>query len=281
MVLRRFKQVDVFSTQSCRGNPLAVVLDADGLEDATMQAFAAWTHLSETTFLMRPTSPDADYRVRIFTPTAELPFAGHPTLGSCHAWLESGAQPHQDGMVIQECGAGLVRIKREASRLAFEAPPLLRTGPVEEAILKPLLRGIGISRDDVVDHQWLVNGPQWIGLLLGSAEQVLSLRPDPVALKGFDFGAVGPYPSPSPFAFEVRAFPYSDGPFEDPVTGSLNAGFAQWLIGRGIAPRTYIASQGTLLGRSGRVHVTCEEGEALAVSIGGDSTTIVDGQVFI
>ncbi len=281
MLSRRFKQVDVFASQGCRGNPLAVVVDAAGLDDATMQAFAAWTNLSETTFLLPPTRPEADYRVRIFTTTAELPFAGHPTLGSCHAWLEAGGKPRQDGIVVQECGAGLVRIQREPNRLAFAAPPLLRTGAVEEQTLALLIHGLGLSPDEVVDHQWLVNGPRWIGLLLPSAERVLALRPDPVALKGLDVGVVGPYPDSSPFAFEVRAFPYSDGPFEDPVTGSLNAGIAQWLIGLGSAPRSYIASQGTVMGRSGRVYVSCPEGEPLAVWIGGESITVVDGQVMI
>ncbi len=260
---------------------MAVVLDGEGIGDAAMQAFAAWTGLSETTFLLPPTREEADYRVRIFTTTRELPFAGHPTLGSCHAWLEAGGKPKQAGMVVQECAAGLVRIQAESRLLAFAAPPLVRSGPVEPSVLEAVTRGAGLAPGELVDHQWLVNGPRWIGLLLSSAEQVLSLRPDPVALQGIDFGVVGPYPAGSACAFEVRAFPYSDGPFEDPVTGSFNAGIAQWLIARGTAPHSYIASQGTVLDRAGRVHVFRDAGEAATIWIGGESTTMIDGSVGI
>lgn len=220
---RRFMQVDVFSEMPNGGNPLAVVIDAEGLDAAAMQRFANWTNLSETTFLLPPTQPEADYRVRIFTPTTELPFAGHPTLGSCHAWLEAGGRPKQAGVIVQECGLGLVPIRRDGSRLAFAAPPLRRTGPLDHARLAQLLNALGLSRGDVLDHQWLVNGPQWIGLYLRSAELVLDTKPSFEMLKGLDFGLVGPHPAESECAFEVRGFAFLDGPVEDPVTGSHNA----------------------------------------------------------
>lgn len=276
MRLRRFQQVDVFAAEACQGNPLAVVVDGAGLTDAQMQAFASWTNLSETTFLLEPTQAEADYRVRIFTTKTELPFAGHPTLGSCHAWLAGGGRPKRDGEIVQECGAGLVRIRRAEGRLAFAAPPLRRSGELDGELLGRLLAGMGLSREEVVAHQWLVNGPAWVGLLLRNAERVLSLRPDAAVLAGLDFGVVGPYPPGGPVAFEVRAFAYSEGPVEDPVTGSLNAGIAQWLIGNGTAPREYVAAQGTAMGRAGRVYVSSFDG---AVWIGGDCRRVIAGQV--
>lgn len=277
MTQRRFVQVDVFAAAPLGGNPLAVVIDAQGLDDAAMQRFANWTNLSETTFLLPPAQPDADYRVRIFTPSIELPFAGHPTLGSCHAWLEAGGRPRRADVVVQECGAGLISIRRDEQRLAFAAPPLRKTGPLDDALLGRLIAALNLTRDDVLDHQWLVNGPEWIGLYLRSAELVLAAKPNFAMLKGVDFGLVGPYPAGSECAFEVRAFADFDGHVEDPVTGSLNAGVAQWLIGKGLAPERYVAAQGTALGRRGRIHVARESDGA--IWIGGHTHTVVRGQV--
>ena len=275
--MRRFKQIDVFAADVCRGNPLAVVLDADGMDDAALQRFANWTNLSETTFLLPPTQAGADYRVRIFTATQELPFAGHPTLGSCHAWLEAGGAPQQRDVIVQECGVGLVRIRREDDRLAFAAPPLRKSGPLETALLERLLDGLRLNESDLLGHQWLVNGPNWVGLHLRSAERVLAIKPDFGALRGLDFGLIGAYPDGSPCQFEMRVFACTDGAVEDPVTGSFNAGAAQWLIGMGAAPPQYIASQGTALGRAGRVHVSrAADG---AIWIGGDTHTVIDGVV--
>ena len=268
----------MFATAACKGNPLAVVVDAEGLDDGQMQAFAAWTNLSETTFLLPPTRREADYRVRIFTTTTELPFAGHPTLGSCPAWLGAGGRPRTDGEIVQECGAGLVRVRMGEGRLAFAAPPLTRSGELEEELLGRVLAGLGVLRDEVAGHKWLVNGPRWVGVLLRDAERVLALRPDAAALTGLDIGVVGPYPAGSPLAFEVRGFPFSDGPIEDPVTGSLNAGIAQWLIGNGTAPRNYVAGQGMAMGRAGRIYVSSDAGE---IWIGGECRTIIDGRVTI
>lgn len=286
MSQRRFKQVDVFTAIPYRGNPLAVVLDGQGLSTQEMQAFTNWTNLSEATFLLPPTQAGADYRVRIFSPGRELLFAGHPTLGSCHAWLQAGGQPRGE-YVVQECGVGLVKLKREGDRLAFAAPPLRRSGPLPETDLELIARGLGIARGDIVDHAWCDNGPNWRGVMLKSAEQVLSLRPDGAILAGLDVGVVGPrgkvgvvgsLPEGDECAFEVRAFfPGNNGMAEDPVTGSLNAALAQWLIGAGHAPAAYIASQGTALGRSGRVHVQRDaDGE---IWIGGASVTCIDGTV--
>ncbi|MEO9325254.1 PhzF family phenazine biosynthesis protein [Nocardioides sp. C4-1] len=268
-----FRQVDVFSHLPLLGNPVAVVHDADGVSSEQMAAFARWTNLSETTFLLAPTTPEADYRLRIFTPTGELPFAGHPTLGSAHAWLEAGGVPRGDDLV-QECGAGLVTVRR-GERLAFRAPPLVRSGPVDDADLATIVAALGIADDDVVDAAWIDNGPGWTGVLLRSAEAVLACRPG-VGFGGLKAGVVGPYPEGTDghdgCAVEVRAF--YDG-FEDPVTGSLNAGIAQWLGGR-VLPSSYVASQGTVLQRRGRVHVTGGGGE---VWVGGDTSTTITGTV--
>ncbi|RYY94348.1 MAG: PhzF family phenazine biosynthesis protein [Comamonadaceae bacterium] len=269
-----------------RGNPLAVVLDGAGLSTEAMQHFTNWTNLSEATFLLPPTVAGADYRVRIFCPGRELPFAGHPTLGSCHAWLEAGGRPRGE-RVVQECGIGLVTLRRDAGRLAFAAPPLRKSGPLPEADVALIARGLGVARADIVDHAWCDNGPNWRGVLLASAEQVLALRPDASILAGLDIGVVGPrgkvgvagaHASGDDCAFEVRAFfPGNNGLAEDPVTGSLNAALAQWLIGAGIAPPSYVASQGTALGRAGRVHVERDaDGE---IWIGGASVTCIDGRV--
>lgn len=273
----RFKQVDVFTEQPTQGNPLAVVLGADGLSDAQMAAFANWTNLSETTFLLQPSVPQADYRVRIFTTQGELPFAGHPTLGSCHAWLESGQHPKgQD--VVQECGVGLVRIRREGKRLAFAAPPLLRSGALEPALLERVCRGLGLRPADVRASQWVDNGPGWLALLLDSRARVLALRPDYAQLGGLMIGVVGPWQAADGCEadYEVRAFIAGAGMPEDPVTGSLNASIAQWLIGAGIAPPAYRASQGTVLGRSGRVQIE-QHGEDIWV--GGQVVTCIEGSL--
>lgn len=284
MHLRPFKQVDVFTEVPYRGNPLAVVLDGEGLSEQEMQHFTDWTNLSEATFLLPPTQAGADYRVRIFSPGRELPFAGHPTLGSCHAWLEAGGQPRGE-LVVQECGVGLVKLRRRGGKLAFAAPPLRKGGPLPEEDVALIARGLGVARGDIVAHAWCDNGPNWRGVMLKSAEQVLALRPDAAILAGLDIGVVGPrgkvgvvgsHPA-GECAFEIRAFfPHNNGLAEDPVTGSLNAAVAQWLIGAGIAPPSYLAAQGTALGRAGRVHVEREGGE---IWIGGASVTCVEGQV--
>ena len=276
----RFHQLDVFTSQALRGNPLAVVHDADSLTDEAMAAFARWTNLSETTFLLPPTHPQADYRVRIFTPGTELPFAGHPTLGACQAWLWAGGQPRQTQEVIQECGVGLVRIRRDQSRLAFAAPPLRRTGPLDSADREALRVALGLQPHDIVADQWVDNGPGWCALMLTSADRVLALQPDMAALSALQvkLGVVGPQPAGQDTRFEVRAFVPTFGIGEDPVTGSLNAGLAQWLIGARLAPSRYVASQGTVLGRRGRVHVD-QVGDT--IWIGGEVTACVDGQVVL
>jgi PhzF family phenazine biosynthesis protein len=282
---RLFKQIDVFTAVPYRGNPLAVVLDGSGLSTEEMQHFTNWTNLSEATFLLPPTDAGADYRVRIFCPGRELPFAGHPTLGSCHAWLEAGGRPRGE-YVVQECGIGLVKLRRDADRLAFAAPPLRKSGPLPEADVAQIARGLGIARADIVVHAWCDNGPNWRGVMLRSAEQVLALKPDSAVLAGLDVGVVGPRGKvgvvgargEDECAFEVRAFfPGNNGIVEDPVTGSLNAGLAQWLMGAGLAPQRYVAAQGTALARAGRVHVERDaQGE---IWIGGASVTCVDGRV--
>jgi PhzF family phenazine biosynthesis protein len=288
--LRPFRQVDVFTTTPYRGNPLAVVLDGSGLSTAEMQHFTNWTNLSECTFLLPPTAEGAaagaDYRVRIFCPGRELPFAGHPTLGSCHAWLEAGSKP-RDPEVVQECGVGLVRIRQGDGRLAFAAPPLIKSGPLDEADVALIARGLGVARSDIVAHSWCDNGPNWRGVMLTSAEQVLALQPDGAVLAGLDIGVVGPrgkvgvlgaQAASSDTQFEVRAFfPGNNGLTEDPVTGSLNAALAQWLIGAGLAPERYVAAQGTALQRAGRVFIERDAGGTIWV--GGASVTCIDGTV--
>jgi PhzF family phenazine biosynthesis protein len=277
MQARPFKQVDVFTAVPYAGNPVAVVMDGSGLSSEDMQRFTDWSNLSEATFVLPPTQPEADYRVRIFCPGRELPFAGHPTLGTCHAWLEAGGAP-RSGFVVQECAAGLIRIRREAGRLAFSAPALARSGPLAEDDVVRIARGLGIERADIAHHAWCDNGPPWQGVMLHSAAQVLGLRPDPAVLEGRFVGVVAPHPSGAECSFEVRAFfPGSQGLIEDPVTGSLNAALAQWLVGAGLAPRRYVAAQGTALRRAGRVHVEVDEQQK--AWIGGDSVTCIEGTV--
>jgi PhzF family phenazine biosynthesis protein len=273
MMMRDFRQVDVFTETPYLGNPLAVVLGAEGLSTEEMQRFANWTNLSETTFVLPPTTPAADYRVRIFTTASELPFAGHPTIGTCHAWLEAGGRPASDDVVVQECGIGLVKVKRDGANLAFAAPALLRGGPVDEAELAHIAAEIGVERSAIVDAQWADNGPGWVAVLLGSAEEVLALRPRPTDRK---IGVVGPHPAGSPYAFEVRAFFPPEG--EDPVTGSLNASVAQWLLGTGRAASPYVAAQGTVLGRQGRVRISRDDHDG-TVWVGGSAVTCVTGTV--
>lgn len=271
---RRFSQVDVFTDKPYFGNPLAVVIDAGGLSTEEMQRFAAWTNLSETTFLLPP-SAEADYRVRIFTPVGELPFAGHPTLGSCHVWLESGGRPKATNRIVQECAAGLIAIQSSGKRLAFSAPPLIRSGPVESSLLAQIVAAAGIDPGTIVDAEWVDNGPGWVGVLLDSADAVLGLRPGFLDL---DLGVVGPYPPGSPQAFEVRAFfPKQGSTVEDPVTGSLNASVAQWLVRTGRAKPPYVVSQGTALGRAGRVHITMDA--AGSIWVGGQTITCISGRV--
>jgi len=304
-VQRRFTQVDVFTAEPLLGNPLAVVHDAQGLTDAQMAAFARWTNLSETAFLLPPSerppggatsgpSPEgidggshgaasssglvADYRVRIFTPGGELPFAGHPTLGSCHAWLAAGGRPRDAGQVVQECGVGLVRIRRDGERLAFAAPPLRRSGPADAALRAQVCAALRLSGDALLALEWVDNGPGWVAAWLPDAAAVIALQPDFAAMKGLKLGVVAPRPQGHECQFEVRAFVPDLGVPEDPVTGSLNAGLAQWLIGSGRAPSRYVAAQGTALGRAGRVHV---QREGADIWIGGDVVCCVEGRVLL
>jgi PhzF family phenazine biosynthesis protein len=268
-----FNQVDVFTATPLLGNPLAVVHGADALNETQMQALARWKNLSETSFLLKPADARADYRLRIFTPTRELPFAGHPTLGSCHAWLAAGGKP-QGEQVVQECGAGLVRIRRDGTRLAFAAPPLRRTGAVEPEVLARIARGLRLPLPAIHASQWVDNGPGWVAVMLGSREELLAIEPDYAAVQGLALGVVAPWEG-GEAQFEVRALiPTPTGGYEDPVTGSLNAGLAQWLIGAQLAPPHYVASQGTRLDRAGRVHV---DQDGADIWVGGDSVTCVSG----
>ena len=272
---RRFTQVDVFSETPFLGNPLAVVLDGDGLGTDEMQQFATWTNLSETTFVTRSRDPAADYAVRIFDPANELPFAGHPTLGTCHAWLVAGGRPRDDDEIVQECGAGLIAIRRTPDGLAFRSPQPSRTGPVGDALVARIAEMLRIDRGEIVEAEWAALGPNWIAVLLESAEAVLALRPSLVDL---DLGVVGPYPPGSPEQFEVRAFFEKDGQTaEDPVTGSLNAAIAAWLRTSGRATLPYVASQGQVLGRRGRLVLSTDEADAIWVA--GRTTTIITGVV--
>ncbi len=309
MKTRAFQQLDVFGAAPYLGNPLAVVLDGTDLTHEEMQHFAQWTNLSETTFLLPPSvqgaSAGADYRVRIFTPGAELPFAGHPTLGSCHAWLRAGGVPKAHD-IVQECQAGLVRIRRSGTRLAFAAPPLRRSTANPE-LLAAITAALGIKPQQIKAAQLLDNGPVWLGLLLDSRQTVLALTPNHQALKttGQKVGvaalesaqdrtpliarsnrearAFAPASTqtasatPEAVEVEVRAFAAPVGVLEDPVTGSFNASLAQWLIAVGLAPRTYIAAQGSCIGRAGQVHIT--QDDSGQVWVGGDSITCIEGRV--
>ena len=281
---RPFTQIDVFTDTPYAGNPVAVVLAAEGVTTEAMQRFARWTNLSETTFVLPASDPAADYRVRIFTsasdtdarsPGGEVPFAGHPTLGACHAWLAAGGTPRSGDVVVQECPAGLVPVRRTAAGLAFAAPPLIRGGAVEEPLVEHIASLLGIERSEILDAEWVDNGPGWVAVLLESAAAVLALRPGPVDL---DLGVVGAYPPGSPAAFELRAFfPKEGATAEDPVTGSLNASVAQWMLRTGRASAPYVASQGSALGRSGRVHISRDADGT--VWVGGGTVTCITGAV--
>lgn len=272
----RFSQVDVFAHDPCRGNPLAVVHDAEGLSDEQLARFANWTNLSETTFLLPPTDPGADYRVRIFTVSQELPFAGHPTLGSARAWLAAGGVPATDGVVVQECGAGLVPVRYADAHLAFAAPDLIRSGEVDQVDLDRIVTALRIRPEQIRHARWIDNGPGWVGVVLDSAEEVLALRPDFAALGDLALGVIGAHAPGGPADYEVRAFVPGPGVNEDPVTGSLSAGFGLWLIGAGLAPSSYTVRQGTVLGRAGRVNLEASGGR---VWVGGEASVLISGEV--
>jgi PhzF family phenazine biosynthesis protein len=305
MPQRAYQQVDVFTDTAFLGNPLAVVLDGTGLSDAQMQSFAAWTQLSETTFVLPPTSAGAaggaDYRVRIFTPGAELPFAGHPTLGTAHAWLKAGHTPRQAGVLVQECGVGLVTLKQLGERWAFAAPPLKRSD-ISTEDLAPVLAALGLDASEVIAAQHLNNGPHWLGLLVHDVDTLLDLTPDHAALKklGTKVGVAAKRQAPDgglirranrearafapsgrmahdPTDLEVRAFAAPVGIAEDPVTGSLNASLAQWLMAAGHMPIAYSARQGTVLGRAGQVFLS--QDQQLQVWVGGDVVGCIQGTV--
>lgn len=279
---RHFQQVDVFGSGPFSGNPLAVVHDADGLSTEEMQAFTRWANLSESAFLLPPSTSDADYRVRIFTLARELPFAGHPTLGSCHAWLSAGGTPAHGDVVVQECGAGSVPVRRDGDGLAFAAPPLIRSGPVERDLTEAISRVLGTSE---IEHmEWADNGPGWVAVLLPDAGAVLEVEADFARYSGegsLDIGLVGPYPAGSECDFEVRAL-FSDdrgAAREDPVTGSLNASLGQWLLASGRATAPYTVSQGAALGRRGRVRISQDDGGR--VWVGGATHTAILGEIDI
>ncbi|MGO0604383.1 PhzF family phenazine biosynthesis protein [Brevibacterium linens] len=294
---RRFAQVDVFSAVPFQGNPVAVIVDADGLDESQMARIANWTNLSETTFVLPPDDPTADYRLRIFTPHRELPFAGHPTLGSAAAWLDAGGAPKHEDRIVQECGAGLIDIRRTPRRggptdpsadslttataepsetLAFAAPDRLRSGPLDDAYVDQIAVALGVDRSEILGHQWADNGPGWAAVRLAGAEQVLALTPDFSAIPDAKLGVVGAHPEGSEHEYEIRAFVPGVGVAEDPVTGSLNASVAQWLIGENLAPNSYTATQGTALGRSGVVSISAEDDE---IWVGGDTSVCIRGTV--
>ncbi len=287
MVSYEFTQVDVFAPGPKAGNPVAVVHGADGLSSERMQAFANWTNLSETTFLLTPEHPEADYKLRIFTPRRELPFAGHPTLGSAHAWLENGGVARDSERLVQECGAGLVPLRRSGPDLSFQAPPLVRSGELEPEILARAVAALRIAPEQVLGSNWIDNGPGWLGIRLRSAQEVLDVRPDYAGMGELAVAVVGAHqgdggsdgggvPGGAPADFEVRAFVPGLDVNEDPVTGSANAGLAQWLLAEGITDGNYTARQGTALGRGGIIEVRNESG---AIWVGGRSRSVIKGTV--
>lgn len=272
---RPFAQVDVFSSTPYLGNPVAVIIDGSGLNTDDMQRVARWTNLSETTFLLPPTNPQADYRVRIFTPGGELPFAGHPTLGSAHAWLEAGGTPLSADCVVQECTAGLINVRRGSGILSFAAPATQRTGDLESDYLAQIVTAFGIREDQVLSHQWVDNGPGWAVIRLRTAQEVLDLEPDLSQIPTAMIGAIGAYPEDSEHAYEMRTFAPAVGIVEDPVCGSMNASVGQWLIGTGAVPSTYRVSQGSRLGRAGDITITADDDGT--VWVGGATTTCFRG----
>ena len=274
---RRFSQVDVFTAKPYLGNPVAVVLDGDGVSEDDMRRIARWTNLSETTFVLPPTNRSADYRLRILTPGGELPFAGHPTLGTCHAWLTHGGKPRDPRRIVQECAAGMIPLRPSAAGLEFAAPPLVRDGDLEADIATEVLRALRIEAGEVTAMAWADNGPGWVAVLLPSAEAVLALTP---VYSDLNIGVAGPLPAGTGEALEVRAFFPKDGATaEDPVTGSFNASLGQWLIGSGRIKAPYVARQGTALGRAGRVHVS-QDGDG-SIWIGGGTVTCIEGAIEI
>ncbi|MGO2942683.1 MAG: PhzF family phenazine biosynthesis protein [Brevibacterium aurantiacum] len=274
---RAFAQVDVFSADPYRGNPVAVILDAEGLSETDMARIANWTNLSETTFVLPPTNPDADYRLRIFTPARELPFAGHPTLGSAAAWLEAGGVPRNEGTIVQECGLGLVTLRRGDQTLSFAAPEPIRSGDLDKDFVEQIAAALHVERTEILGHQWVDNGPGWAAVRLASAQQVLDLEPDFSQIPDTKLGVLGPHPDDSAHEYEIRAFVPGTAVGEDPVTGSLNASVAQWLIKSGLAPEKYTATQGTALGRAGVISISHEDDE---VWVGGPTTVCFKGTAF-
>jgi len=273
----QLSQVNVFSTDPLSGNPVAVIHGAKGLSDAQMFALARWTNLSETTFLLPPTNLLADYQLRIFSPGGELPFAGHPTLGSCHAWLCAGGKTKNSDVVIQQCKAGLVNIRKHNSLLEFSAPPLKRTGLLDDDTLLKISTALSLAPSDIIHHQWVDNGPGWCAVMLGSAQQVLDIKPNWAALEPLNLGVVGPHDPNFEANLEVRAFVGSGG-YEDPVTGSLNASLAQWLMGAGLIKSPYIAAQGTILQREGRVHLRKDNDN---IWVGGHVVEVIRGKIAV
>lgn len=273
----KFSQVNVFSADAFLGNPLAVVHAADSLSTDQMAAIARWTNLSETAFLTTPTNPDADYAVRIFSPQVELPFAGHPTLGSCHAWLAAGGTPKNADRVVQQCEVGLVNIRKDGAQLEFAAPPLMRTGPLEDDVLGQIMAALSLAPSDIAHHQWVDNGPGWCAIMLHSARDVLALEPVWAALAPLNLGVIGLHEAGAEATVEVRSL-IGDGGYEDPVTGSLNASLAQWLIPAGLVPSPYVAAQGTRLERAGRVTLREQAGD---VWVGGEVVDVISGDITV
>ncbi len=271
-----FQQVDVFTNRPLLGNALAVVHGADNLSDKQMTKFANWTNLSETTFLVNPINDSADYKVRIFTPNNELPFAGHPTLGSCFAWLSNGGIAKSKDVIIQECAIGLIKIRKDGSRLSFEAPELIKSGSLDDLTLKKVAMSLRIGVSDIINHQWVDNGPGWCAVMLKNAQQVLALDPDPQLLKDFKIGVIGSYPDGSETDFEVRAFAMPYGIYEDPVTGSLNAGIAKWLFNTNSVKDEYTVSQGKALGRDGKIFIQKIDN---TIWVGGEIISCINGEL--
>lgn len=276
---RRFAQVDVFSSTQYLGNPVAVVLDADGLDADMMQRVARWTNLSETTFVLPASSAEADYRLRIFTPGGELPFAGHPTLGSAHAWLESGGIPRDPATIVQEVEAGLIAIRRDGDLLSFAAPPTIRSGDLDEQYVGQIAEAFGVERSKILAHQWVDNGPGWAVVRLATAQEVLDLTPDLARIPDAMVGAIGAYPEGAEHAFEMRTFAPALGIAEDPVCGSMNASVGQWLVRSGAVAGGYRVSQGSRLGRAGDIVITV--GDDGSVWVGGSTTTLFRGEALI